>query len=290
MARNKNRHVLRDIVEIIALLPWWLGVVLGIASYLALHRFTIQNAGLALTGEQSKHFLARAVFQGWAEAFQYIVPVVCLVGAGVSFWKKTRRTKLVQVATSNPTARVLDTLSWQEFEALVAEGFRLKGYRVLELGGSAPDGGIDLHLMLGPEQYLVQCKHWKAFKVGVEVVRALYGVMAAKGAAGGFVVTSGTFTRGAIDFADGRNIGLINGEQLASMLQQAKKSAPQGSPSIDTAPASLTLVSAPRCPSCGASMVKRNATRGSHAGETFWGCASYPTCKGIRKVHDSSGI
>ena len=30
------------------------------------------------------------------------------------------------------------------------------------------------------------------FKVGVDVVRELYGVMAAKGAACGFVVTSGT--------------------------------------------------------------------------------------------------
>lgn len=46
----------------------------------------------------------------------------------------------------------------------------------------------------GSELHLVQCKQWKAFKVGLDVVRQLYGVMAARGAAGGFVVTSGTFT------------------------------------------------------------------------------------------------
>ena len=32
------------------------------------------------------------------------------------------------------------------------------------------------------EKFLVQCKQWKAFKVGVTVVRELYGVMAAHGA------------------------------------------------------------------------------------------------------------
>jgi restriction system protein len=47
--------------------------------------------------------------------------------------------------------------------------------------------------------FLVQCKQWKAFKVGVQVVRELYGLMAAHGAAGGFVVTSGRFTDEATD-------------------------------------------------------------------------------------------
>jgi restriction system protein len=42
--------------------------------------------------------------------------------------------------------------------------------------------------------------------VGVDVVRELYGVMATKGAAGGFVVTSGRFTDDANGFATGRNV------------------------------------------------------------------------------------
>ena len=66
-----------------------------------------------------------------------------------------------------------------------------------------PDGGIDLVLSKGSEKFLVQCKQWKAFKVGVTVVRELYGVMAAKGAAGGFVVSSGRFTDDATAFASG---------------------------------------------------------------------------------------
>ena len=71
------------------------------------------------------------------------------------------------------------------------------------------------------ETYLVQCKQWRAFKVGVPVVRELYGVMAAKGAAGGFVVTSGRFTAEAEAFAEGRNIRLLDGPKLERMLKQA---------------------------------------------------------------------
>ena len=36
--------------------------------------------------------------------------------------------------------------------------------------------------MLTIEKFLVQCKQGKAYIVGVDVVRELYGVMAAKGA------------------------------------------------------------------------------------------------------------
>ena len=37
----------------------------------------------------------------------------------------------------------------------------------------------------------------------------------------------------------------------------------------------------PRCPTCGGPMQERTAKAGHHAGQPFWGCASYPNCKGI---------
>jgi restriction system protein len=45
----------------------------------------------------------------------------------------------------------------------------------------------------------------------VAVVRELCGVMAAKGAAGGFVVTSWSFTEEAVSFASGRKVTLFDG-------------------------------------------------------------------------------
>lgn len=36
---------------------------------------------------------------------------------------------------------------------------------------------------------------------------------------------------------------------------------------------------APTCPECQGAMRKRNSSRG-----TFWGCANYPACKGLRPM------
>jgi restriction system protein len=47
----------------------------------------------------------------------------------------------------------------------------------VETGGGGPDGGVDLVLRKpggnGSEKFLVQCKQWRALKVGVDVVREL---------------------------------------------------------------------------------------------------------------------
>ncbi|HTI97630.1 MAG TPA: topoisomerase DNA-binding C4 zinc finger domain-containing protein, partial [Dongiaceae bacterium] len=37
------------------------------------------------------------------------------------------------------------------------------------------------------------------------------------------------------------------------------------------------------CPSCGQPMILRTSKRGANAGSQFWGCSTYPKCKGIRK-------
>jgi len=44
---------------------------------------------------------------------------------------------------------------------------------------------------------------------------------------------------------------------------------------------STTLVA---CPECGGAMVHRSAKRGANAGNMFWGCTSYPRCKGTRAL------
>lgn len=81
-------------------------------------------------------------------------------------------------------------------------------------------GGVDLELTKDGRRYLVQCKHWRVQSVGVTVIRELNGVVAARGASGGFVVTSGTFTPEARAFAVSCPIELIDGEQLEDMIRQ----------------------------------------------------------------------
>lgn len=136
-------------------------------------------------------------------------------------------------------------------------------------GGDGPDGGVDLVLNRGAEKVLVQCKQWRAMKVGVGTVRELYGVMAAEGAAAGVVVTSGRFTSEAIEFASGRNVQLIEGDELRRMIREAKGArtvAPSVAPSTDAKPTG-------GCPQCGGPMVRRMAKRGANVGQSFYGCS-----------------
>jgi restriction system protein len=194
---------------------------------------------------------------------------------------------LVADATKSEAAGVLDGMTWRQFEKLVGEAFRLQGYQVAETGGGGADGGIDLVLRRGGESFLVQCKQWKAFKVGVEVVRELYGVMAAKGASGGFVVTSGQFTAAARQFASGRNVTLIEGSQLQALIRWVSAAASLvSSPSSEkpSKPAERSGSTAPACPLCSNSMVRRKAKRGPNAGSEFWGCITYPGCHGVRSI------
>lgn len=144
-------------------------------------------------------------------------------------------------------------------------------------------GGVDLVLTKGSERTFVQCKQWRANRVGVTVVRELYGVMAAKGAAAGVVVTSGSFTDDAKAFASGRNIDLMDGAKLMALLKAAQT--PPTAPTRPAQPAapdaaSANVEAAPSCPRCEATMVRRQAKQGPNAGKQFWGCAKYPKCRG----------
>jgi restriction system protein len=55
----------------------------------------------------------------------------------------------------------LRALSWQDFERLVGEAYRRRGYTVEETGGSSPDGEVDLVLYTGGRKTIVQCKRWR---------------------------------------------------------------------------------------------------------------------------------
>lgn len=225
MVRKRKGGLADDLMELVAMMPWWAGCALALVSYVVLHRFASPPAAGVVTAGQVAASVTPMIWKALANIGQYLIPFLCLVGAAMSAYQRYQRKTLVEGVVGSTTADALNGMSWQEFEKLVGEAFRLQGYHVTELGGDGPDGGIDLVLRKGHEKFLVQCKQWKAFSVGVSVVRELYGVMAAQSAAGGFVVTSGRFTENAKAFAEGRNVKLIDGALLFGLLRQAKATA-----------------------------------------------------------------
>jgi restriction system protein len=292
MTRRKKASGADDLLELVAMLPWWVGVLLALVSYLWLHNIASHPVMVLSQTAQIGAMVTQSLWKSLATLGQYILPVICLLGAGMSAWQRRERKNLVADVARTKSTSLLDGISWHQFEILVGEVFRLQGYQVVETGGGGADGGVDLVLTKpgksGGEKFLVQCKQWRAYKVGVDVVRELYGVMAARGATGGFVVTSGRFTDEAVSFASGRNIALVDGLKLHGLLLQTQASAersPAGKTAISVAHAPAPPTQALVCPSCAKPMVRRTAIRGANAGGEFWGCTGYPTCHGTRPIN-----
>ncbi|MGA7181148.1 MAG: restriction endonuclease [Thiobacillaceae bacterium] len=278
MARRKQSHF-EDLIEISSKLPWWLGLGLALIAYAWLHSIATTDVTVPAQLGKMAELVGHTVFKTFASIGQYLFPFAFLLGAGLSALSRFKRRALHEQVALSPDRASLNTMSWQQFEALVGEAFRRKGYAVSETGGGGADGGIDLVLRKSNETFLVQCKQWKAYKVGVDVVRELYGVMAAKSATGGFVVTSGVFTDEAKAFATGRNIELMDGKALHALIRGVNVPGKAAS-----ATSAVATANAPSCPVCQSEMVKRKARKGANAGSEFWGCSRYPACKGTRPI------
>jgi len=286
MARRQKSSPAEDLMNLIAILPWWAGCALALVLYLLLHRIATQQVVMTVVPGQIGTAITQTIWRTLASFGQYLLPLLCLVGAAISAYRRRQRQNLVADVVGSKAADALDGMSWQQFELLVGEAFRLQGYQVTETGGGGADGGVDLVLRKSGEKFLVQCKQWKSFSVGVTVVRELYGVMAAKGATGGFVVTSGRFTEEATAFASGRNVKLIDGTLLHGLIKQASANHGVGTKAagMREAPFPTKAVMPPLCPVCTKPMVQRTAKRGNQTGNTFWGCSGYPACRGTRQI------
>jgi restriction system protein len=291
----KRQSLAEDIFDLIAdacfYLPAWAIPVIAIAcsggSYFLVDHLvssfeTIFTGGL---GNKLKLFIPISVFI-----------VTLLAGIKGKLKRNQRQILLKQTNTLNE----LKALSWHEFELLIAETYRSEGYSVTEMGGSGPDGGIDLTATApNGEHYLIQCKHFKTSKVGVKIVREMLGVLAKEGAHQAVVIATGAYTKDAINFAQGQSIELIDGPRLIERIQTYKAQTPRVNETVTEQPAqpvtkaprssptatAHTVTQAPTssatapCPKCGSELVERTAKRGPNAGNSFFGCSNFPKCR-----------
>ena len=247
--------------ELLVQLPWWVGISLALATFVATH--------LIIPNIEFDSWIYQGLAKGAPSVGKMFTLLFLLGGLLSAFTAWTKRKQLDQ-QTGIDSIRAL---SWKQFEELVGEAYRRQGYKVTENQGSGPDGGVDLILKKDAQVVLVQCKQWRSQKVGVKIVRELFGVMAASQASRGIIVTCGYFTQEAIDFASGKSIELIGGNTLLELVRTV-----QTEPRVRTISESGDI---PNCHQCGSSMVLRTAKKGSNAGKQFWGCSNFPKCKSI---------
>ena len=131
------------------------------------------------------------------------------------------------------------------------------------------------------ERSVVQAKHWRSQRVSVALVRELYGVQRAMHVEQSMFVAVGRYTADACQFGAQVGVTLVDRGELLRIRAAGLDGAPLERPRPDT---SATLA----CPECGSVMVRRMARRGPHAGEEFWGCSTFPTCRGTVPIHEDA--
>lgn len=89
MARKRTSSF-EDIVVVIARLPWWIGVGLALVFYVWLHHVATEPAQASPTDlKQMGTFVTGQIWVNFASFLQFILPIACLFGAGISAYKKS---------------------------------------------------------------------------------------------------------------------------------------------------------------------------------------------------------
>ena len=274
MARRRKENL----VEVLMHLPWQAGIIVGLLG------FVFFRWGLAWYFNSSSNQYTKGVgagiSQGALEPVAWLFLGIGLLGAGLSVWRAKDRSKLLDEQTGLDSLRAM---SWQQFERVVGEAYRRLGYQIEETGQGGADGGIDLLLRKGGVTTLVQCKQWRNQKIGIAVVREMYGLMVHHRASAVKIVCTGIFTSECEAFAVGKPLELVDGHALLNLVGLVRVQSPASVPKLHSSPtpvaAAATKVqrTSPDCPKCGVPMVEKSNRA---TGQQFWGCTSYPKCRG----------
>ncbi|HNY64536.1 MAG TPA: DUF2034 domain-containing protein [Deltaproteobacteria bacterium] len=286
MAR-KRTSILDDLV----VLPWWVTACGAVVVYLVLKYWVPAHFAAKAGSKHAPDGLAMNALAQVAPTFATLFAIVLGFVSFISLIRtiaesaKAKSTNKGQESAAKPEFHAqigtehIREMPWHEFEKTVGHLYRSKGFEVTQKGGNKPDGGVDLIAEKNGEKLLIQCKHWKTWKVGVKVIRELYGVVTADpSSSGGIVITSGTFTEEALEFAKGKQLELIDGTKLLSMFSDLAYMPPMQDEEI------IKHSESPKCPVCGGQMVIRTTKKKLVSGNQFWGCTYYPRCRGIRPL------
>lgn len=182
------------------------------------------------------------------------------------------------------TKGFLKSLEWKRYEEVCMEYLRIKNCHA-NVTCIGADGGIDIKIAdsAGTVFAVGQCKAWNR-PIGVSLIRELYGVMAADRVKHGIFLTTSEYSKDAIEFAKGKNLLLIDSDELIVLINNLDDINKRRIDLIATDGDYTT----PTCVRCNVKMIKRTAKNGKNAGGEFWGCPNYPKCKNTMQVRLSN--
>jgi restriction system protein len=168
----------------------------------------------------------------------------------------------------------LHKIDWFQFEKLIELIYRHRGFSVKRLGGANADDGVDLMIESSTDKFVVQCKHWRKWTVGVRHIREFLGTMTDSKISKGIFITLVGYSGEAKQLADKHAIQILNETDIIKMLDE---SGLMYSKEISA----LFADKRKFCPKCEAEMVVRTNRQN---GNKFWGCQNYPRCRFILNI------
>ncbi len=254
------------------------------------------------------------------------VALVVFVALALLGWlvRSVRRSRPADSILSELSPAALRRLRSADVVRGVGRAFEARGYQVVEPGetGARAEGLLDIELRKERQTWLVSCEHWKSARIDAAQVGAFCAVLKARRAEGGFMVSTGRFSRAAQGEARTVHLTLIDGTRLKALLAAegpdgapvARPAARPAAPRVAAMPADWEPVSVlvalpedlatdesalatpgmeppapgapstPACPVCAGPMVMKVAKQGRHAGHGFWACARGRSCRGVRPL------
>lgn len=175
-----------SLFSILSRAPWWASVAVA--------------AGLFAV---ARWFLPEIIAAGLS------LPFVAI--AGYAGWRQLRTPSAARVAV---TLDKLRAMTWDEFNAAIADAYRRDGYGVTEITG----GAADFEITRSGRVSLVGCRRWKVAQTGVGPLRELHDAKKSRDAHDCICISAGEFSANAREFAEQETIQLVTGAALVALV------------------------------------------------------------------------
>lgn len=168
----------------------------------------------------------------------------------------------------------IDKMDGLQFEHYLKALFKELGYKS-EVTKGSNDFGADLIIKKDSEKTVIQAKRYKYKNhVSIDAVQQIYTAIPYYKANSGWIITNSQYTKSAEKLASVTNVKLIDRYKLVNFINEIK-------PSITpTEVKKIIQPKARKCPECKNDLIIRR----SKAGNEFFGCSNYPTCKHTESI------
>lgn len=149
-----------------------------------------------------------------------LIPILLNHHAELNETETAFRVRTPQSYVAPQGRRNILSLSPSDFEELIAEYLRRRGYQNPQVVGRPDDRGVDIIAYLHGELHLVQCKRYRpGNNIGSAPIQRLDSYRRSRNAQHAIVVTTSEFTPAGENEASITGVSLINGHQLQGTLE-----------------------------------------------------------------------